>query len=86
MSLELIFTLILHIILDELEHSIQEAIAGKCNVLCISKDKENPQPSDEELQKADFVFYRTFDVSQQKIMDKIEGKIADVDGTLTCQP
>ncbi|XP_004291217.1 PREDICTED: uncharacterized protein LOC101313862 [Fragaria vesca subsp. vesca] len=56
-----------------------EAIAGKCNVLCISKDKENPQPSDEELQKADFVFHRTFDVSQQKIMDKIEGKVADVD-------
>ncbi|XP_062022334.1 protein ANTI-SILENCING 1 [Rosa rugosa] len=56
-----------------------EAIAGKCNVLCISKDKEDPQPSDEELQKADFVFYRTFDVSLQKIMDKIEGKIADVD-------
>ncbi|KAK9946711.1 hypothetical protein M0R45_012158 [Rubus argutus] len=56
-----------------------EAIAGKCNVLCISKDKENPQPSDEELQKADFVFYRTFDVAQRKIMDKIEGKISELD-------
>ncbi|XP_068345147.1 protein ANTI-SILENCING 1-like isoform X2 [Pyrus communis] len=57
-----------------------EAIAGKCNVLCISKDKENPQPSDEELQMAEFVFRRTFDVGLQKITDKIEGAIAGIDG------
>ncbi|XP_068345141.1 protein ANTI-SILENCING 1-like isoform X1 [Pyrus communis] len=56
-----------------------EAIAGKCNVLCISKDKENPQPSDEELQMAEFVFRRTFDVGLQKITDKIEGAIAGID-------
>ncbi|CAL8996598.1 unnamed protein product [Prunus brigantina] len=56
-----------------------EAIAGKCNVLCISKDKENPLPSAEELQIAEFVFRRTFDVGQQKIMDKIDGQIAGID-------
>ncbi|XWS26300.1 hypothetical protein CRYUN_Cryun26dG0020200 [Craigia yunnanensis] len=56
-----------------------EAIAGKCNVVCISKDSRNPQPSDEELQMADFVFYRTFDVGQCIILDKIDDKIAGID-------
>ncbi|XP_068312291.1 protein ANTI-SILENCING 1-like [Pyrus communis] len=56
-----------------------ESIAGKCNVLCISKHKENPQPSDEELQMAEFVFHRTFDVGLQKIADKMEGIIAGID-------
>ncbi|XWS17746.1 hypothetical protein CRYUN_Cryun33cG0093800 [Craigia yunnanensis] len=56
-----------------------EAIAGKCNVVCISKDSRNPQPSDEELQMADFVFYRTFDVLQCIILDKIDDKIAGID-------
>nr|GFB78405.1 protein anti-silencing 1 [Tanacetum cinerariifolium] len=39
-----------------------ESIAGPCNVVCVSKDCRNPQPSDEELKAADFVFYRTFSV------------------------
>ncbi|XVE97535.1 hypothetical protein REPUB_Repub03eG0027700 [Reevesia pubescens] len=56
-----------------------EAIAGKCNVVCISKDIRNPQASDEELQMADFVFYRTFDVGQCIILDKIDDKIAGID-------
>ncbi|KAG9142071.1 hypothetical protein Leryth_016297, partial [Lithospermum erythrorhizon] len=47
-----------------------EAIAGKCNVVCISKDSRNPQPSAEELSKADYVFYRTFDVDSFSISDK----------------
>ncbi|XVE71072.1 hypothetical protein DITRI_Ditri10aG0120800 [Diplodiscus trichospermus] len=55
------------------------AIAGKCNVVCISKDSRNPQPSDEELQMADFVFCRTFNVGQCIILDKIDDKIAGVD-------
>ncbi|KAB2027710.1 hypothetical protein ES319_D05G050500v1 [Gossypium barbadense] len=56
-----------------------EAIAGKCNVVCISKDGRNPQPSDEDIQMADYVFYRTFDVGQRIILDKIDGKIAGID-------
>ncbi|XVF89221.1 hypothetical protein PTKIN_Ptkin19aG0112500 [Pterospermum kingtungense] len=56
-----------------------EAISGKCNVVCISKDSRNPQPSDEELQMADFVFYRTFDVRHCNILDKIDDQIAGID-------
>ncbi|KAG6770651.1 hypothetical protein POTOM_026340 [Populus tomentosa] len=56
-----------------------EAIAGKCNVVCSSKDSRNPQPSDEELQEADFVFYRTFDVGKCRILDKIDDKIAGIE-------
>ncbi|XP_024630969.1 protein ANTI-SILENCING 1 isoform X5 [Medicago truncatula] len=49
-----------------------ESIAGKCNVVCISKDARNPQPSDEAVQNADFVFYRYFDVGQRKIVEEEE--------------
>ncbi|KAK7351464.1 hypothetical protein VNO77_10950 [Canavalia gladiata] len=53
-----------------------EAIAGKCHVICLSKDCRNPLPSDEELQMADFVFYHFFDVGKCKIVDKIDDNIA----------
>ncbi|KAL9376327.1 hypothetical protein Peur_030447 [Populus x canadensis] len=56
-----------------------EAIAGKCNVVCSSKDSRNPLPSDEELQEADFVFYRAFDVGNCRILDKIDEKIAGIE-------
>ncbi|KAF7830145.1 protein ANTI-SILENCING 1 isoform X1 [Senna tora] len=56
-----------------------EALVGKCNVVCISKDIRNPQPSDEELQKAEYVFYRFFDVGHRKILDKTDDKIAGND-------
>ncbi|KAE8056570.1 hypothetical protein FH972_013336 [Carpinus fangiana] len=56
-----------------------EAIAGKCNVVCTSKDSRNPKVSDEELQKADFIFYRAFDVKDLKILDKIEEKVAGIE-------
>ncbi|TKY74595.1 hypothetical protein E2542_SST03358 [Spatholobus suberectus] len=56
-----------------------EAIAGKCNIVCISKDSRNPYPSDEEVQMAEFVFYRFFDVGKRKIMDKIDDKIAGIE-------
>ncbi|EOA20157.1 hypothetical protein CARUB_v10000449mg [Capsella rubella] len=56
-----------------------EAIGGKCSVLCISKDKRNPQPSDEEINSADFVFRRAFDVGSCKVVDTIDDKIAGVD-------
>lgn len=57
-----------------------EAIVGKCNVLCILKDSRNPQPSNEELHLAEFVFYRFFDVGQRKVLDKIDDMIAGVEG------
>ncbi|GKV03381.1 hypothetical protein SLEP1_g15690 [Rubroshorea leprosula] len=56
-----------------------EAIAGKCNVVCISKDSRNRQPSIEERQLADYVFYQTFDVGQRTISDKIDEKIAGIE-------
>ncbi|KAJ0030386.1 hypothetical protein Pint_12779 [Pistacia integerrima] len=55
-----------------------EAIAGKCKVVCISKDDRNPQPSAGELQMSDFVFYRTFDVGHRKILDTIDEMIAGI--------
>ncbi|KAG4954190.1 hypothetical protein JHK87_039784 [Glycine soja] len=51
-----------------------EAIVGKCNVVCISKDVGNPQPSGEA--KADYVYYRFFDVVQLKVVDQIDVKVA----------
>ncbi|KAA8525308.1 hypothetical protein F0562_007163 [Nyssa sinensis] len=56
-----------------------EAIAGKCNVVCTSRDRRNPQPSAEELQMADYIFYRTFDVGHCTILDKMDDKVAGVD-------
>nr|KAJ0200362.1 hypothetical protein LSAT_V11C600303370 [Lactuca sativa] len=57
-----------------------EAIAGKCNVVCVSKDSRNPQPSDEELKAADFIFYRTFDVESCTILDNMdEEKIGGIE-------
>uniref|UniRef100_A0A803MKD7 RRM domain-containing protein n=1 Tax=Chenopodium quinoa TaxID=63459 RepID=A0A803MKD7_CHEQI len=56
--------------------SIQEAIAGKCNVVCISKDERNRQPSAQELKMAHHVFYRTFDVQNHTVSDTLGEKIA----------
>ncbi|XP_024011169.1 protein ANTI-SILENCING 1 [Eutrema salsugineum] len=56
-----------------------EAIWGKCSVLCISKDKRNPQPADEKIKSADFVFRRAFDVGSLKFLNTIDDKIAGVD-------
>ncbi|KAI5394059.1 protein ANTI-SILENCING 1 isoform X1 [Lathyrus oleraceus] len=56
-----------------------ESITGKCNVVCISKDSRNPQPSDEAFRKAGFVFYRYFDVGQCKIVEEVDDKIAGVE-------
>lgn len=63
-----------------------ETIVGKCNVVCISKDSRNWQPSIEELQKADHVFYRTFDVEQRIISDKIDEKIAGIEAKYFFNP
>ncbi|XP_052203746.1 protein ANTI-SILENCING 1 [Diospyros lotus] len=55
------------------------AIAGKCNVICISKDSRNRQPSAQELHMADYVFYRTFDVEHCTISDRIDDKVAGLE-------
>ncbi|KAG6649381.1 hypothetical protein CIPAW_07G208200 [Carya illinoinensis] len=56
-----------------------EAIVGKCNVVCTSEDSKNPQPTEEQLRTADFIFYRAFDVGHCRILDKIEEKVAGVE-------
>ncbi|CAI9759656.1 unnamed protein product [Fraxinus pennsylvanica] len=58
---------------------MEEAIAGKCNVVCISSDSRNPQPSVEEIQMADYVFYRLFDVKNCQILDKMDDKAGGLD-------
>ncbi|PSS17805.1 Protein ANTI-SILENCING like [Actinidia chinensis var. chinensis] len=56
-----------------------EAIAGKCNVICISSDSRNPQPSEQELAMADYVFYRTFDIKHHTISDRMKDKVAGLE-------
>ncbi|KAI9120007.1 hypothetical protein K1719_008976 [Acacia pycnantha] len=56
-----------------------ETLVGKCNVICISKDSRNPQPPDEEVQKAEYLFYRVFDVEHCKVSDKLDDQIAEFD-------
>ncbi|KAM7459402.1 hypothetical protein LguiA_036396 [Lonicera macranthoides] len=56
-----------------------EAIAGKCNVICLSKDGRNPQPSGEEIKMADYVFYRTFDVEWCTVLDKMDDKVGGLE-------
>ncbi|KAF9591555.1 hypothetical protein IFM89_004609, partial [Coptis chinensis] len=56
-----------------------DVLNGKCNVVCTSKDRRNPQPSEGELKRADYIFYRTFDVGKFKISDKFDDEIAGVD-------
>lgn len=55
-------------------------LAGKCNVVCTSKDQRNPQPSPEDLKVADFIFYRTFNVDNFSISENIEDKIDGIEG------
>ncbi|KAJ0786495.1 hypothetical protein HanOQP8_Chr02g0071911 [Helianthus annuus] len=56
-----------------------EAIDGLCKVVCISKDNRNPQPSDEQLKAADFVFYRTVNVQTSAISDNIGDKVGGLE-------
>ncbi|CAL5361436.1 unnamed protein product [Camellia sinensis] len=55
-----------------------EAIVGKCNVVCTSKDNRNPQASEEELLMADYIFYRTFDVGSCTISHSFVDVIAGI--------
>ncbi|XP_052627667.1 protein ANTI-SILENCING 1 isoform X3 [Lactuca sativa] len=56
-----------------------ETIAGKCDVVCTSKDKRNPQASIEEVEMCDYVFYKTFDVEKLILSERFPDKIAGVE-------
>ncbi|KAL5575640.1 hypothetical protein UlMin_017339 [Ulmus minor] len=58
--------------------NLVEAIIGKYNVVCTSKDKRNPQASEEELKMADYIFYRTFDVGSHTISEKFPDEIRGI--------
>ncbi|KAF5938748.1 hypothetical protein HYC85_023007 [Camellia sinensis] len=51
----------------------------KCNVVSISKDNRNPQPSEQEIRMADNIFYRTFDVRHCTISDCWELLVCSAD-------
>ncbi|KAL1536065.1 protein ANTI-SILENCING 1-like [Salvia divinorum] len=55
-----------------------EAIIGKCDMVCSSKDQRNPQPTEKELESADFLFYRTFDVGSRKVLENFPSSIAGI--------
>ncbi|XP_061347099.1 protein ANTI-SILENCING 1-like [Gastrolobium bilobum] len=55
-----------------------ESIIGKCSVVCTSKDKRNPEPSETELKRADFFFNCTFDVAKRIIVNKFPDEIDGV--------
>ncbi|KAL6615561.1 hypothetical protein ACP70R_037831 [Stipagrostis hirtigluma subsp. patula] len=63
-----------------------EAIAGKCTVICISKDERNRQPSPQERAMADYIFYRFFDVSSCTLSDKLPEKIAGLEVNVLLNP
>ncbi|KAL3650828.1 hypothetical protein CASFOL_007231 [Castilleja foliolosa] len=56
-----------------------EVVAGKVNVVCISKDSRNLQPSAEEVQMADYIFYRTFEVNSSIISDQMGDTLGGLD-------
>lgn len=58
----------------------QEAIAGKCYVICTSEDRRNRQPSEEETKLADYIFYRTFDVGQCTLSEKMDDSVGGLAG------
>lgn len=72
-----------------------EAIAGKCTVVCLSKDERNRQPTPREQEVADYIFYRFFDVGNCTLSDKVPEKIGGLevnsllnpkDEQVTCYP
>ncbi|KAL8226829.1 hypothetical protein R6Q57_016661 [Mikania cordata] len=56
-----------------------DAIICPCNVVCLSEDNRNPQPSDEQRKAADFVFYRTFDVQSYAVLDKMDDEVGGLE-------
>ncbi|KAF8676058.1 hypothetical protein HU200_047563 [Digitaria exilis] len=63
-----------------------EAVAGKCNVLCTSKDERIRQPSPQELAMADYIFYRFFDVKHCTLSDQLPDKIVGLEVTILLNP
>ncbi|KAJ8549291.1 hypothetical protein K7X08_032998 [Anisodus acutangulus] len=59
--------------------NLVEAITGKCNVVCTSTDRRNPQPKDKDLETAEFFFYRTFDVRTREISEEFPNSIAQIE-------
>ncbi|XP_044495584.1 protein ANTI-SILENCING 1 isoform X4 [Mangifera indica] len=55
-----------------------EAVMRKCYVLCASNDRRNPQASKVELNTADYIFSRTFDVAKLKIEESFPEEIDGV--------
>ncbi|CAD6237893.1 unnamed protein product [Miscanthus lutarioriparius] len=63
-----------------------EAIAGKCTVICISKDERNRQPSPREQTMADYIFYRCFDVKNCTLSDELPDKITGLEVNVLLNP
>ncbi|KAL6842537.1 hypothetical protein ACP4OV_027381 [Aristida adscensionis] len=63
-----------------------EAIAGKCAVICISKDERNRQPSPREQAMADYVFYRFFNVKSCTLSDELPEKIGGLEVNVLLNP
>ncbi|KAG8051393.1 hypothetical protein GUJ93_ZPchr0001g30566 [Zizania palustris] len=63
-----------------------EAIAGKCTVVCISKDERNRQPSSREQAMADYIFYRFFDVGNCTLSEQLPEKIAGLEANVLLNP
>ncbi|XP_010691225.2 protein ANTI-SILENCING 1 [Beta vulgaris subsp. vulgaris] len=55
-----------------------EAIIGKCNVVCISKDSRIITPSKSDLEKADYVFSHVFDVEDRKVSAILPDRIDNI--------
>ncbi|KAJ8756083.1 hypothetical protein K2173_024630 [Erythroxylum novogranatense] len=58
--------------------NLVDAIVQKCSVICTSNDKRNPQPSEEELRMADYIFSCTFDVEKMTISKNFTDQIAGI--------
>ena len=64
-------------------YSFQESIVGKCNVVCASNDQRNPQASEQQLEMADYIFYRSFDVGTCRISESFADQICGFKGWAT---
>ncbi|CAK7356605.1 unnamed protein product [Dovyalis caffra] len=57
-----------------------ESIVGKCEVFCASNDQRNPQASKQQLETADYIFYRPFDVGTCRILESFPDQICGLEG------
>lgn len=47
---------------------VQETIIGKVTVLCTAKCPRNPQPSQHQVDEADYFFNKVYDAKNQKLV------------------